>query len=250
MKSNSVKITSIIVGAVLVMFFVTLFVMEGNDLDGKTVKTTGLAEISVVPDTIALHFTVETKGETSAEASAENSEAVNNLITALVVQGSERKDIQTTSINVYEDYEWINNRRVSKGYMATHGIVVKISSDESEKTGEIIDAAVKSNSTLAYVNFELSQELENEYKAQAILLATQDAKSKAEAIAEGLDKDLGKLVSVSDSDFYYNPWRYDYATSGSSDSMILAEEAKAALVDVNPAERTISSQVVVVYRLS
>ncbi len=112
--------------------------------------------------------------------------------------------------------------------------------------GEVIDAGVDKGAKVSYINFELSIAEQNKYKAQALELATQDAKTKAEAIASGLGKKLGKVVSVSSSDWGYSPWslyRADVMTES-------AEEAKSAVTDIQPGEQSVTASVSVVYKIS
>jgi uncharacterized protein YggE len=202
-----------------------------------------------VPDKVSLNFNVETKGATSKEANDKNAEIVDDLITALVKEGFARADIQTTGFSIYEDIQWTQSGSKSLGWKATHSVIVKMSTTQTDKIGEAIDAGINANATLSYINFELSQELENKYKAEAIKLAAEDARTKAQSMAEGLDKTLGKLVSVSDSSFNYNPWRvYDYAVGATA--MENADMAKSATTSIQPSEQTITAQVSVVYKLN
>jgi uncharacterized protein YggE len=74
------------------------------------------------------------------------------------------------------------------------------------------------------INFELSQELENQYRVEALKIASENAKIKVEVIVSGQDKKIGSLVSLRESNFYYIPWRvYDSATE---DVALAASEAK------------------------
>jgi uncharacterized protein YggE len=97
------------------------------------------------------------------------------------------------------------------------------------------------------INFELSNSKENEYKKLAIKQATLDARSKAEGIAEGLGLEVGDVVSVSTSNFGYNPWPiYDRMVMSSAG----AAEAKAAVTTIQPGEQTVSASVSVTYKLA
>ena len=65
-------------------------------------------------------------------------------------------------------------------------------------------------------------------------------------MAEGFDKKVGKLVSVSLSEGnYYSPWRmYDSMESGGSIAL-----AKEAVANVQPSEKEITAYVSAVYKL-
>ena len=219
--------------------------MFGSILNTKTVTGNGEATIEVIPDFVTIYFNAETKADTADKAKDENAEIVDELITNLVKQGFERKDIQTQNFNIYPDYKWVNNQRVENGYRATHSIKLQMPTEESDEIGSAIDAGVDAGATISYINFELSQDSQNRYKAQAIESAAQDARIKAEALARGLGKELGSLVSVSDSNFGYSPWRiYEIA----EDSTTGAEEAKQATTDIQPGEQEISARVTAVFK--
>ena len=246
---KQIKITLIIAGTLIALaLLATYTIFQTSPLaQANTITSNGFSEISIVPDKVGVYFSVETKGLDSKAANDLNSEIVDDLITALVKEGFERKDIQTTGFNIYEEFEWINNKRKSVGWKAVHSVIVQMSTSQSDKIGKAIDAGIDAGATVSHINFELSQELENQYKAEAIKLASEDAKVKAEAMVEGQGRKLGRLVSISDSSFNYYPWRaYDYALSSSTDENI--ELAKAA-TSIQPGERKISAQVSVGYKI-
>lgn len=246
-NNNSVKITGMIVGAVIVLALIGVYIaMQTNPVSGNTLNTQGSAEIKAVPDLVTVYFNVQTNGTTAKEAKDKNAEIVDDAITNLVKMGFERKDIMTENFNIYPDYLWDGRKQVDNGYKATHSIKLQISTDRSEKIGDAIDAGVDAGAMISYINFELSLAKQNEYKAQALRQATDDARIKAESIASGLGKDLGRVVSVSDSSFDYYPWAVyrnaDMAMSG-------AVEAKAATTTIQPGEQTISARVSVSFKI-
>jgi uncharacterized protein YggE len=239
---SSVKITLIIVSAVILLALIGVAVyLQGRA--GNTMDVQGIAQIKAVPDLVSVYFSVDTNASTAKEAKDKNAEIVDAMTTALVKEGLERKDIVTENFNVYPEYTWENNRQEFKGYRAVHNIKVQLSTDKTDKIGEVIDAGVDSGAGISYINFELSQEKQNEYKAEALKQATEDARIKAESIAEGLGKRVGRVVSVSSSEFDYYPWPiYEYAGGG-------VAEAKAATTNIQPGEQDITGRVSVVFKI-
>ena len=247
---ESTNITLIIAGTLILLALIGVYTAFQLSPNAQTniITANGMAEVTAVPDRVGIYFNVETKGTDSKEANEKNSEITDTLITALVKEGFERKEIQTISLNIYEDFDWSYGSRKSLGYKAVHTIVVRMSTSQTDKIGKAIDAGISAGATLGYINFELSQELENQYKAEAIKLASEDAKIKAEAMVAGQDRTLGKLVSISDSSFNYYPWRaYDYAADVSvAENALMAKSATS----VQPSDRKISAQVSVSYRIN
>ena len=238
--NSSVLTTLIIVVAVMIMFFAIL----NSFSNSNTINVQGQSTIQAVPDLISVYFNIETNAETSKQAKDENAKIINNLTTKILKLGFEKKDLQTQNFNIYQDYKWINRQQIPNGYKAIHSLKIELSTEQFDKVGEVIDAGVDSGAGINYVNFELSQEKQNQYKAQAMKLAAQDARIKAESVAQGFDKKLGKLVSTSVNDFGYSPWRiYDFA------GMKAEEIAEQPITNIEPSEKEISAQVTAVFKL-
>jgi uncharacterized protein len=247
-QNNSIAVTAIISGVILIVALVALFTLGGSS-SSKTdvVNVQGIATVEAMPDLVGVYFNIESKGETSAEAEDLNTEIFNELVTELVLLGFERKEIVTENFNVYPNYDWTEDGREEDGYVATHSVKIKMPSEDSDKLGDIIDAGVEAGAGISYINFELSQELQNEYKAEAMKLAAGDAKIKAESVAEGFDKKIGKLVSVQVNEFGYYPWNI-YSTRGGGyiEDAVLAKETASS---IQPGEKEVSATVSASFKL-
>lgn len=210
---------------------------------GPVVSAQGTSELNVQPDEASVYLNVEARAVSAVDAKNKNSEISDGVLTALVKQGFERKDIQTLNYNVYPEYNWNNGRNDVKGYIASQQIVVK--TKDFDKVSGVIDASVDAGALVQSINFELSQEKQNEYKARALRLAAEDAKNKAGAIASGYGKTLGRLISTSNNEFYYpGPLMY---YSGSSESSVA--DAKQAAANIAPRDMQITASVSAQYKL-
>lgn len=236
---KSVQITLIIVAGVLLSAIILTSSFSGYT---NTINADGYSEIEVMPDLVSVYFSVETQGATSKIAEDANSEISGKLETELLNRGFEKEEIQTVSFSIYPNYNWVGGKQNLNGYIAYHSIKIELDASESDKLGNIIDAATNSGALISSIDFELSQEKQNEYKAKALELAAEDAKIKAEATAKGLGKKVGRLVSVSASSFDYYPWNV-YAESAGTKSL---DEATAS---IQPSEQTISASVSAVFKI-
>ncbi|HEX9741075.1 MAG TPA: SIMPL domain-containing protein, partial [Ignavibacteriaceae bacterium] len=188
---------------------------------------------------------VQTDALTANEASDKNAEIVSDLKENIVALGFNESEIKTQNFNVYPQYDYSGgNQRITR-YTATHSLKIEILIGDKDKIGSVIDAGVGAGAGIGYINFELNKENENKYKAEAITLATEDAKIKAEALAYGAGKKLGRLVSVSTSDFGYQPWRVFSSDSG----LEVAEAKEAVSTDINPSDQTVSASVTAVFKI-
>ncbi len=246
MSKKEITKTLIISGTILVIALILVFAFKSPS-SKNTINVEGTATIDAMPNLIGIYFNVQTSGDTTAEANEANAEIVEDLKSSLDILGIKEDEIKTQNYNIYQDYDWVNGERVEKGYVASHSIKIELDTGNLSKIGLVVDAGADAGAAINYINFELSSELQNSYKAEAMQLAAQDARMKAEAIAVGLNKKVGRLVSVSTSDFGYSPWNlYTAKGLGVAED---AEEARTATTSIAPSEQEISSRVSVVFKL-
>ncbi|MEK6918461.1 MAG: SIMPL domain-containing protein [Nanoarchaeota archaeon] len=252
---KSIKITLIIASTVLILGllgFITFngFVDDSNP--SNTVTSQGSSVIKVVPDVVTVYFSVQTRDKTADSSQKNNSEIVDKLTNKLILAGFSKDDLKTQGFSVYPEYDWSNGDNKIKGYLTSHDLKLEISAENSDDIGKAIDAATESGVLVSSINFELSKELEEKYKTEALQEATANARAKADAIAKGLDKEVARVVSVSTSDFNYYPWR-SYSLDSSIAEASYGESAalaKQAAVSINPSEREVTAQVTVVFKLN
>ena len=248
---KSIKITLIIAATVLLLGILGFAAFNSVANPSNTLTAQGTSTIKVVPDVIAVSFNVQTMSKSAEAAKDNNSVIVSQLTSKLVAAGFNADDLKTESYNIYPEYDWSDGTSRLKGYTVQHNLRLEIPSDESESVGRAIDAGVDSGALISYINFELSNDLENQYKIEALEKATLDARAKAEAITKGLGKSIGDVVSVSTSDFNYYPWAtYRLMDAGSTTSQESYAAAKEAIgTDINPGEREVTASVSVTFRV-
>jgi len=212
---------------------------------GPIVSAQGFSSLSVKPDEVSVYMNVETRDNSAQEAKDKNVELTDKLVESLIDLGFKKEEIQLISYNIYPEYDWSNGDNKIKGYVVSQQIVVKTT--DFEKTTSIVDAAVDSGALISYINFEISEEKQSDYKAEALKAAGEDAKKKAEATAAGFDKKLGRLVSVNSEQFNYGPFvYYDRVLAESSGSEISAQKAA---VDLAPQNLEVTASVSAQYKL-
>jgi len=239
---KSVQKTLIIVGGILI-FVILMFIFLNNFVYARTISSTGTATIEVLPDFVVVYFNVETTGVNASQASDRNAEIVERMKNSLLVLGIGENEIKTQSFSVYPDYDYRYANPIITGYRATHSLKVEIPVAEKGKIGSVIDAGVGAGAGISYINYELNEENQKKYKVEAIKEATEDARTKAEALAEGSGSRLGSLVSVSSSEFGYVPW-----LAASEDAVKSSTGAEIA-TQITPSEQEITAMVTAVFRI-
>jgi uncharacterized protein YggE len=238
MKKNKTKFTLIIAAIVVVCVLGGVYVFQ--NIGGATVTVTGNSEMKVAPDQAIVYLSIQTKNVSAEAAKNENAMIVDDVTTSLIKAGIEMKNIETENYNIYPNYNWTSGGQEIIGYTVSNNM--KITTKDFQNVGKIIDASVDNGALISYINFELSNAKNNEYKATILANATADARSKAMAIASGLGKKVGKIVSITTSDYNYSPYPlYRAETSTGS--------AKDAATNIQPRSLDISASVTVMYKI-
>ncbi len=226
----------------LITFFViALIALTGcQQGEGNTINVAGSSEITVEPDEAEVWAGISVVKDTAEEAQNEVNIAISAIVNGLVSKGISKEDIETENLNLYEERTWTQDEGSKLvGWRATQ--TLKIKTANLTKVGLIVDAAVSNGANqLNNINFQLSEEKEQQYKKQAIAEATKNAKEKAEAIAESLGTKLGKIKTVSESGYYAMP--YAYAMAG-----MAVEEAAVKAATVLPGDVTVTANISMVY---
>jgi len=243
MKGGKTKMDNKIVLGILLIALVAVAGFIYFPSSQAVVSAQGMSSLEVKPDKVSIYINSEGRGDTAQKAKEALDKILDDTMTALLKTGLERKDIQLINLNVYPEYDWSDGSQKQKGFLASEQIVVETTN--FDLVSPIVDAAIDNGALLSYINFELSEAKQSQYKAQALEAASKDAKTKAQATASGLGKNIGALVSVKSEDFNYGPYRYfDSAVSGGSVASV-----KEAVANPAPQELTVSATVTVEYRL-
>jgi len=237
--------------AVLVILVVALlavgaYVYTNTGFQRETVSVSGNSEVFSQPDLVSVYISVETTNLSAEDSKNANSEISKKVAEELGSLGFEDSEIETVQYNIYPDYSWETGQQRLNGYKTINQLKVK--TDDFDLTGKIVDAAVDNGALVSYINFEFTQETENALKVQTIEAATKDAKTKAEAVARGADKKLGKLVSISTNDYYYSPYPL-YAMAEGSSASDNSIDARKAATQISPQELAVSASVQAVYEI-
>jgi hypothetical protein len=242
---KSVQITLIIVGTIILLAIAGIILFKSNSTE-NTITIQGEAITKVAPDLITVYFNIETKGGTSKEASDANSLISNLLKNNIVALGFSENELKTENYNIYPEYDYSNGQKFLD-YKATNSLKIEISIEEKEKLGNLIDAGTNAGAGISYINFELTPLLQQQAKSEAIETASEDARIKAESLAKGFNKKLGRLVSVSLNQFNYYPWNvYTSSRAGVAE----AADAKIAATNINPSDQEVSAYITAVYKLN
>lgn len=176
---------------------------EGN---AAAVKVSGNATIALAADTATLQVGVVTRASTVGEAQKENAALMNAVLEAIYGVGVEEKDVITSqfNVNMMYDYSYDDMGRENRTgfYQVENMLNVKVR--DLSQVGLILDAAMEAGANSTYgIMFSSTQE--NEAYLKALRRAVEDARAKAQVLAEAAGKELGdlRLVDASQSGYFY-----------------------------------------------
>ena len=167
---------------------------------------TGTGQVSMEPDLAVLNLGVESTADTVADANSSAANAMDAIMTSLMENGVEERDIQTHNFNVRPQYEWIeieengrrSNRRELVGYEVTNSLTARIR--DLESVGNVIDEVIAAGGDATrFDGIRFTVEDTSEVMSQLREKAVTDAMEKAQQIADVAGVTLGSLGYITDS---------------------------------------------------
>ncbi|MGD0329569.1 MAG: SIMPL domain-containing protein [Nitrososphaeria archaeon] len=177
-----------------------------------TISVTGTGDVKVNPDLAIILSSAVTKGNTTNDAVAMNSEILNNLLERLTGIDITKDQIQTTGYNIYPVYEYPkdNSQPYIVGYTVQHNLEVSVNNTDVTQlgvtAGNVIDEAVTAGiNQVSGVQFTISEQSLKQLNSQALQLAISEASDKANITAKALDVKIVGIQSACESSPTPNP---------------------------------------------
>jgi len=183
----------------LALGLVAYSALPANAADNsKHITVTGVGTSTVTPDAVRFFASVSVVAKSNKEALASGSKSATAVRGALRDNGIATKDIKTSSLTVYPEYNYTQDRgQELLGYRATQSFTVVIR--KADNAGVVIDAAVSAGGDLLQVNgiapFLLNGAAATEKAREA---AVADARARANSYAKYLGASLGRVISLTE----------------------------------------------------
>lgn len=141
---------------------------------------------------------ISVRGDTAESVRTQAAEASQKVRRALLGMAISENNIQSSSYNLYPDYENVNGKNKQKGYALNTTLRIKV--DDLKKLGNIIDKTVQEGVTnVNQVSFALSEE--SNVQRQLLAAAVDNARAKAAIVANAGGRNLGEMLSADISDY-------------------------------------------------
>lgn len=162
--------------------------------------------IESAPDMATISTGVQTRALAAKDAMAQNAAQMDKLVAALLKGGIERKDIQTSGINLNPQYDYSQRSDGQPprfiGYEANNQLTVKVR--KIDKAGELVDAMVGAGATnVNGPTFGIAEP--DKLLDQARLKSLKTAQERANLYAQATGYKSARLISISEGGGYSPP---------------------------------------------
>jgi uncharacterized protein len=159
---------------------------------GKTITVNGDGSVTAVPDRATFGFSIETRAKTASAALAQNSADATAVIAALKDAGVTSANIQTSQVSLSPQTSQDGTTIV--GYAASNSVTVRTA---LASAGKIVDAAVGAGANgVSGPSLDVSDQA-SLYR-DALHKAVDNAKLKAQALADATGLSLGAVLTVTE----------------------------------------------------
>ena len=156
------------------------------------VVAAGQGTVSVQPDEAKVQFSVVTQAVTASDAASQNATQVTGVLAALRSVLGPSANLRTLSYSLNPNYS-NGNQPILIGYTATNTVQVTLS--DLSLIGKVIDTGIQAGANRVQgLQFDLKDDQPT--RAQALKLATVQAKAHADAMASGLGLKTGAAISI------------------------------------------------------
>jgi uncharacterized protein YggE len=149
--------------------------------------------VLAVPDRAWITIGAESRAPSPREAQRRNTELMKPVQDKLRAAGIPAEAIRTTGYDVQYEWDFVNGKRVGRGYVARNSIEVRI--DTIDRVGEYLEIATGSGATSLHgIRFDMKDQAKLE--REALRMAVSDGRAKAEAAAAGAGRAIDRIVRV------------------------------------------------------
>lgn len=200
----------------------------------RHITVNGVGTSMVTPDAVRFFASVSVLAKTNKEALSSASKSANAVRAALKAEAIATKDIKTSSLTVYPEYNYSQDKgQQLVGYRATQSFTVVVR--KAESAGAVIDAVVDAGGDLVQLN-GVSPFLANGAVAteKAREAAVADARSRANSYAKYLGASLGRVIYLTEvsAPVYTFPMVSEKAASADATQIDLGETEVTVTVTV------------------
>ena len=165
----------------------------------SSIRVTGDAVVTAKPDRALIDVGVLTQEKQSQNAAAQNARQLDAIMVALHKLLGADADIKTINYALNPDYQYrpLGGKSSVSSYTALN--VVRVTVDDLDKVGPVIDAATQAGANhVESVRYTVRDQ--QVLRSQAVREAALKARANADALASALNLKITRIVSVEEGD--------------------------------------------------
>lgn len=195
---TTIIVTAFIIGVALIIGLALLTPRQSD-----YINVGGQSEVTIMPDKAVLSFTLTTLEPTADEAQVADTTAMQQIQKALIAQGIDAGNIQTSSYSLNKRVDWTENGSVDRGYELSHTLQVTTNVSDAAKT---IQTAVGAGANgVDQVNFLITQAAQDAAVTEAMRQASLNAEQKAQQVTSSMGVRLDRVLKIEEGGWWIVP---------------------------------------------
>ena len=163
------------------------------------INVNGSGEVRVSADTAVISLGVNARDKDVLKAQQKVNESIAKIRQALIDRGVDEENINTEFIHIYAIYDYQYDQEQLTAYNAGSTLAIKVT--DMESVGALIDVCFAAGAnTLNGISFSASDT--EEAKTEAMKKAVEDAKRKAEVLAEAAGLRITGIEAIAEGGVY------------------------------------------------
>ena len=210
-----------IIASVALLSLVAIPTAQSAQAAARYITVNAEGTVKVVPDAVKIMGQVTVVEGTNAAALSKANASSAAVRKAIIANGVSTKDIATTSLTVYPEYNYTQDKgSVQVGYRATQSFSVVVKN--ASNAGVVVDAIAAAGGD--YLQLQgVSPFVMDSSKAteSARAAAVKNAKAKVASYAKLMGVKLGKVNYITEGSASYNPPMYGVAKAAADSATVI-----------------------------
>lgn len=181
----------------------------------------GECEKEVVSDRASLTVGVSTTDKAAAKAQEKSAKVYEAILAKIKAAKLSEEEIQTDSIQLYEDFDWSKGKKSSRGFVSS--MTLRVSTADFTKLSQLMPAFTELGANqIGDLNLFVSKAVMKKAYRECLGLAGLEAREKAQAIQKEFSRSTLSLVEIRESSVasYHPPYAMKSAMMESSDAAV------------------------------
>lgn len=203
----------------------------------QSIRVSGTGTTYAIPDVLSFTLVITREGDTVAPLKVAVDEVTANVLATLSQANIDNDDIRSFAVQAQPLYDYSDDRSKPRirGYSVAR--TIEVTMRDPSAYDQVLDQSLAAGvSAIQSANYRVSDP--SKYYAEALQLAIDDARSKAEILAASGDVTLGKIIRISEH-------------SSAPQPAFRMESMRMASADVSmPGQSDIQAQIEVVFLIN